>query len=57
MAGASSGAHIPRSVPEAFDDLVVRFLNNLPEEELRNSERLFFQVNLHNSIECQVHFG
>jgi hypothetical protein len=29
---------------ELFDDLIVRFFINLPDEELQSFERIFFQL-------------
>jgi len=40
----NSAVHVPLSVAAAFEDLETRFILNLPDEELENSARLFFQL-------------
>ena len=40
----NSAVHVPLSVASAFEDLETRFILNLPDEELENSARLFFQL-------------
>ena len=42
--GGGGGAGVATVLRKAMEDIYIRFLLNLPEEELNTVERLFFQI-------------
>ncbi len=49
------GSGIKFNEGEIFDDLVVRFILNAPEEEYENTHRLFFQIEQANWFYCDFY--